>query len=175
VACCDFRDRCPSDTSPEPEYHPADTVCGPFDREVTPVRSDLDFTRWAIPPPAEAAAHHAHHPLSRRTFMGSMAGAAGAALGMGLLPGAALAAKPPNSDPVPTPTTTFGFHFGFLGPGLDPSSITDFNGFVGAADVQGTGLDGHGNTLLFDTDMRFMSGVYRGVDGQVHRGTFGFV
>jgi len=107
--------------------------------------------------------------------MGSMAGAAGAAVGAGLIPGTAPAAKPPNSDPVPTPTTTFGFHFGFLGPGLDPSSITDFNGFVGAADVQGTGVDNSGNTLLFDTDMRFMSGVYVGVDGQVHKGTFGFV
>ena len=136
---------------------------------------DLDSMRWALPPPRDAVSHHVHHVLSRRAFMGSMAGAAGAALGAGLIPGAALAAQPLNSDPVPTPTTTFGFHFGFLGPGLDPSSITDFNGFVGAADVQGNGLDGNGNTLLFDTDMRFMSGVYVGVDGQVHRGTFGFV
>ena len=107
--------------------------------------------------------------------MGSMAGAAGAAIGAGLLPGTALAAKPPNSDPVPTPTTTLGFHFGFFGLGIDPSSITNFNGFVGVADVQGTGVDNGGNTLLFDTDMRFMSGVYAGVDGAVHKGTFGFV
>jgi hypothetical protein len=53
----------------------------------------------------------------------------------------------------------------------EPSSITDFNGFVGATDIQGTGTSG----LLFDLDMRFMKGVYVGMDGRVHRGTFGFV
>jgi hypothetical protein len=62
---------------------------------------------------------------------------------------------------------------------MDPSSITDFNGFIGVADVQGTGTghnpDGTTETLLFDTDMRFMSGVYIGRDGRVHQGTFGFV
>ena len=136
---------------------------------------DLDSMRWDLPPPRDAVSHHVHHRLSRRAFMGSMAGAAGAALGAGLIPGAALAAKPPNSDPVPTPATTLGFHFDFFGPGVDPSSITNFNGFVGVADVQGTGVDNHGKTLLFDTDMRFMSGVYVGVDGHVHKGTFGFV
>jgi hypothetical protein len=71
------------------------------------------------------------------------------------------------------------FSLTFFGPGMDPSSITDFNGFVGVADVQGTGTatktDGTSETLLFDTDMRFMKGVYVGQDGRVHQGTFGFV
>jgi hypothetical protein len=66
-----------------------------------------------------------------------------------------------------------------FGPGMDPSSITDFNGFVGVADVQGTGTahnaDGSTETLLYDTDMRFMTGTYVGKDGQNYKGTFGFV
>jgi hypothetical protein len=115
--------------------------------------------------------------------MGSVAGVAGAAVGAGLLPVNALAGQP-STDLTPKPTTqqvTIGgvtFSLAFFGPGVDPSSITDFNGFVGVADVQGTGTgtgpDGT-ETLLFDTDMRFMSGVYVGVDGAVHKGTFGFI
>jgi len=71
------------------------------------------------------------------------------------------------------------FHFTSFGPGVDSSSITDFKGLVGVADVRGTGTarnpDGSVETLLFDTDMRFMKGVYVGQDGAVHTGTFGFV
>jgi hypothetical protein len=138
--------------------------------------------RWDLPPPRDAVSHHVHHLLSRRAFMGSMAAAAGTAIGAGLLPETVLAAKG-SSAPKPTATVTnvFGvdFHLTFFGPGIDPSSIGDFNGFVGVADVQGTGTahnpDGTTETLLFDTDMRFMSGVYVGVDGAVHKGAFGFV
>ena len=65
------------------------------------------------------------------------------------------------------------------GMGFDGSSITDFNGFVGVAEVQGTGsatnANGTTETLVFDTDMRFMSGVYVGQDNNVHKGAFGFV
>ena len=61
----------------------------------------------------------------------------------------------------------------------EPNEITDFNGFVGVADVQGTGTatnpDGSTESLKFDTDMRFMSGVYVGEDNAVHKGVFGFV
>jgi hypothetical protein len=112
-----------------------------------------------------------------------MAGVAGAAVSTGLFPVEALARKPANADPKPTAqTVTLGgvtFHLSFFGPRVDPSSIGDFNGFVGVADVQGTGTatnpDGSTENLLFDTDMRFMSGVYVGQDGAVHKGTFGFV
>jgi hypothetical protein len=94
-----------------------------------------------------------------------------------------LAASHSNAAPKPTPATTnvngVDFHFTVFGPGVDPSSITDFKGLVGVADVRGTGTaknpDGSVETLLFDTDMRFMRGVYVGQDGAVHRGTFGFV
>jgi hypothetical protein len=131
---------------------------------------------------------HAHHQppgLSRRTFIGTAAGAAGTALvGTGLLaPQAARAAKPVDATPKPTTNTVtlngVTFSLTFFGPGVDPSSITDFNGFVGVAEVQGTGTgtnpDGSTEALLFDTDMRFMKGVYVGQDGAVHKGTFGFV
>ena len=130
------------------------------------------------------AAHHAHHRLSRRAFMGGAAGLTAGAVGTGLLrPAVALGAPKPGSAPKPTATVTslggVDFHFTFFGPGIDPSSITDFNGFVGVADVQGSGTatnpDGKTETLLFDTDMRFMSGVYVGQDGAVHKGAFGFV
>jgi hypothetical protein len=114
--------------------------------------------------------------------MGSMASVAGAAVGVGLLPTTALA-KHSNPAPKPTAKTVsvggVTFHLTFFGPGIDPSSIGDFNGLVGVADVQGTGTgtnpDGSRETLLFDTDMRFMSGTYVGLDGSVHKGAFGFV
>ncbi len=64
--------------------------------------------------------------------------------------------------------------------GNEPSSITNFNGFIGVANVQGTGIatdttTGATSTLLFDVDLRFMQGVYQGVDGSLHSGTFAFV
>ena len=142
-----------------------------------------DLSQWSLPPPSVLGSHHTHRHLSRRAFIGSMAGAAGAAVGAGLIPSTVFAAKSGNLTPKPTikvvPIGGLDFHFTFFGPGIDPSSIWDFNGFVGVADVQGTGTatnpDGSTETLLFDTDMRFMSGVYVGVDGAVHKGTFGFV
>ena len=142
-----------------------------------------DSTQWDLPPPTELVSRHAQHGLSRRGFIGSVAGVTGAAIAGGLLPASVLAAKASNATPKPTSNTLtlngVTFQLTFFGPGIDPSSIGDFNGFVGVADVQGTGTatnpDGSTETLLFDTDMRFMSGVYVGVDGAVHKGTFGFV
>jgi hypothetical protein len=110
--------------------------------------------------------------------MGSMAGVAGATIGAGLLPASVLASTGSSAPKPTTQQVTLGgltFSLAFFGPGLDPSSITDFNGFVGVAEVQGTGKTNTGETLLFDTDMRFMSGVYVGVDGAVHKGAFGFI
>jgi len=143
----------------------------------------LEPTQWPVRAPTELGAHHARHALSRGAFMGSMASAAGVAMGVSLLPTSVLAAKPTSSAPKPTANVTnvFGtdFHVTFFGPSVDPSSIGDFNGFVGVAQVQGTGTatnpDRSTETLLFDTDMRFMSGVYVGQDGAVHKGAFGFV
>jgi hypothetical protein len=142
-----------------------------------------DSRGWPVPFDAMSSSHYARHGFSRRAFIGGTAAATGAALGTGLLsPATALAWQ---SKPAPKPTTAISniggidFHFTFFGPGVDPASITDFKGQVGVAEVQGTGTarnpDGSTETLLFDTDMRFMKGTYVGQDGAVHRGTFGFV
>ncbi len=145
---------------------------------------DIDGPRRPVLSQALPPSHHARHVLSRRAFLGGTAGMSAAVLGAGLLgPTAALASQPQKTAPRPTTTTQslggLDFHVTNFGDGLDPSTITDFKGFVGVADVQGsgTGIDRHGRhrELLFDTDMRFMSGVYVGQDGRVHRGTFGFV
>ena len=103
---------------------------------------------------------------------------------VGLVPGSVLAARRPSNAP-PKPICSLvavnglGFHFTAFGPGIDPSSIGDFSGQVGVADVQGTGTatyaDGSTERLLFDTDMRFMSGSYVGFDGAVHSGAFALV
>jgi hypothetical protein len=142
---------------------------------------------WALAPPG-VTHRHLEHTLSRRAFIGRTAGVAGAALGASLLtPETVLARERRNTAPRPStnaitltgPNGPVTFHFTFFGAGIDPTSITDFKGVVGVADVQGTGTatnpDGSTETLLFDTDMRFMSGVYFGMDGAVHKGAFGFV
>ncbi len=144
----------------------------------------VDSSEWPVPPGALSSSHHAWHGLSRRAFIGGAAAATGASLGSGLLwPAAGLATPLSGRTPRPTPATTtingVSFHFTSFGPGVDPSSITDFKGFVGVADVRGHGTakhpDGRVEKLLFDTDMRFMKGTYVGQDGAVHRGAFGFV
>ena len=101
--------------------------------------------------------------MSRRKFIGAAAGTTGAILGAGLwVPKLALAA---GSDPNPIPGGFLpGFHVFLLGEGNEPSTITDFKGFVGVADVQGTGTaintrTGFHETLHYDTDVRFMQGI----------------
>ena len=59
--------------------------------------------------------------------------------------------------------------------GFEMSSITDFNGVIGASETQGTAQGSDGTTYSFDCDMRFMRGVYVGDDRRVHNGTFGFI
>ena len=128
--------------------------------------------------------------LSRRRFLQAVAGAAGA-LGTGfLLPSPALAA---GRDPKPIPggfdNPTGGpfLHFNLPGPadapptiGNEPSTITDFDGFIGVAHVQGTGTGtntetGDTSPLLFDADMRLMKGIYQAVDGRFREATFGLI
>src|SRR5690242_1829800 len=112
--------------------------------------------------------------VSRRRFLHIAAGTVGA-LGAGLLwPNSAPAA---GRDPKPIPggfaNPTGGpfVHLNIppgptnIAPGDgDPISITDFDGLIGAAQVQGTGTGtntdtGETSTLLFDSDLRFMQGV----------------
>ena len=126
-----------------------------------------------------------HQRLTRRAFLGSTAGATGAVLGAGLLQPAVALAGGPRTDSTPNPSAhkeTIGpatFSLTFPAPGTDVSSITDFKGFMGFSDVRGTGTATYANgsteTLLYDTDMRFMTGTYVAKDGHVYNGTFGFV
>ena len=64
--------------------------------------------------------------------------------------------------------------------GREPSTITDFTGFVAVAHLQGTGTPSGGSgadavSTLYDVDLRIMQGTYRGVDGRFHFGTFALV
>lgn len=124
--------------------------------------------------------------MSRRQFMRTAAaGATGVVLGSGLwLPGIALADNP-APKPIPGGIQPFGpgtqlFHVFPIAPGVELSTITDFHGSIGGAEVQGTGTatdlqTGNTSSLVFDVDMRFMQGVYVGMDGERHRGTFSFI
>jgi len=126
---------------------------------------------------------HAHsHTLSRRRLLQAGA-AAGAAIVAGDLIGAvpALGASSPGTPtPVPANAAFGGLHVYSVGPNSENSAITNFRGIVGAAIVDGTGVahdrrTGRNEKLLFDTDMRFMQGTFRGTDGLQHEGTFAFV
>jgi hypothetical protein len=129
-------------------------------------------------------------PLSRRHFVRSATGAlaAGAALASGVW--TPLLAKEREhehdpANPVPIPIGSFGFHVNapaFLDPvDADPSTITDFRGFTGLAYISGmvsrTDRRTHAKVELpfLSSDMRFMQGAYRGFDGRIRRGTFGFI
>ncbi len=108
-------------------------------------------------------------------------------------PGLSLAKASAQAAPVPIPggTPLLGGAFRVWAPappaaGLDsidaePATITNFNGFVGLAYISGmvtrrSRSTGETVELPFlGSDMRFMTGVYRGEDGRVRRGTFGFI
>ncbi|HTK29305.1 MAG TPA: hypothetical protein VL309_07130 [Vicinamibacterales bacterium] len=130
------------------------------------------------------AARFGPDALSRRGFLRFGAGAlvGGAVVRRGL--SRPLAAAAP-ADPVPIPIGSFGFHVNAPAAGdpddADPVTITDFNGFSGLAYISGLVTRTNNVTKQEDVlpflfaDMRFMSGEYRGADGQIHQGTFGFI
>jgi hypothetical protein len=121
---------------------------------------------------------HAHFweraALSRRQFIGGSA-AAGAALGAGLvMPLTAMADASTSASAKPIPPHLGPFAVWLPGPKGEPSTIDDFNGVVGIANIRGKGTGSDGGDH-FDVDMRFMDGVFVGTDGQIHQGTYGFV
>lgn len=133
-------------------------------------------------------AHFWNRAMTRRQFITTAAGLAGATLSSGLwMPALVHAAKPAGAAPRPIPggIQPFGpgtevFHVFPPGRGNEPSTITDFNGFVGIAEIAGAGTGtntatGETSHIPFDVDMRFMEGEYVGVDGKHHHGTFGFI
>ena len=127
--------------------------------------------------------HFWEREMSRRRFVATSAAATGAALTSGLwLPILAEAGPFNEADPRPIPTGTLlpfaptPFRFFFPGPGHEVSTIGDFTGSVGVADVgQTTGRDAAGNHLFWKADVRFMQGTYVGTEGDTRTGTFAFV
>ncbi len=141
---------------------------------------------------------HRHGALTRREFLKAGAGAAAAAIALGFDGPRAARAASSSADPRPIP-----YGSAFLGPGslfhveapgyplpsppfnvnpatADPSTITDFNGFVGLTYVGGQGthhnlVTGATEEMYWEVDLRFMVGEYVGKDGRHHHGTFGFV
>jgi hypothetical protein len=122
--------------------------------------------------------HAGHRVFSRRTLL--RAGAASTALvaTTGVLSNVSVAR---SGTPTPTPANPAfgGLHIYGVDPSMEPSAITNFRGAVGAAVVDGSGtwkVEGTApETLRFDTDMRFMQGVFLGTDRRRHKGTFAFV
>jgi hypothetical protein len=97
---------------------------------------------------------------------------------------AALARGKPG-DPKPIPG---GFSAAFVPVPSDPfihvlppflpfemSTIGDFEGTIGAADIQGTAHGSDGTAYTFDADMRFMRGVYVDAAGKLQHGSFAFI
>jgi hypothetical protein len=133
---------------------------------------------------AERSYGHAHFreraeaSLSRAQLLRRGAAVAGGVAGLNLL--RATPAFAASSDPNPiapnpgVPPPIAGLRLWLPGRGTEPSTITDFNGFVGLTEIAGTGTGG-GQAWNFDVDMRFMKGVYRGMDGKIHQGAFAFV
>lgn len=72
------------------------------------------------------------------------------------------------------------FHVFLPGHGNEPSTITDFEGFIGLAHLTGSGnktnmRTGSSARLLFDADIRFMKGAYIDVKGRNQEGVFGCI
>jgi hypothetical protein len=129
-----------------------------------------------------AHSHFWERALSRRHFLAAT-GLAGGAIVTSSAWMPALA-KTANAAPRPIPYgTMIGgtlFHFQSPTPNTDESSIYDFKGTVGVAEISGPGAGVHNGAPLasnaeFGSDNRFMKGVYVGTDGKRHHGTFGFI
>ena len=92
-----------------------------------------------------------------------------------------------GTDPIPVPGSSNLAPFSVWAPifvdsiDADPASIANFNGVAAIAYINGmvrrtNTVTGQVDVLPFlDADMRFMQGVYRGLDGKPRQGTFRFV
>jgi TAT (twin-arginine translocation) pathway signal sequence len=138
------------------------------------------------------SAQTASHAFSRRQFIqtgGSLAAAV--AVGSSVLRSRpAYAAAPDDPLPIPGGSPALGGGFHIYGPTPDgsfdpidaePCPVGNVNAAVGLAYIDGTvtRIDmstGKRDELPFiASDMRFVQGVYRGVDGKPRQGTFGFI
>ncbi|HEX7070173.1 MAG TPA: hypothetical protein VF190_05185 [Rhodothermales bacterium] len=127
---------------------------------------------------------HAHfwdRALSRRTLLRAAAAGTAGVLTSGLwMPVLAQGEDGAEPRPIPGGVEVGGqtFHLFLPELGNEPSTITDFKGFVGLAVISGQGLAIGGGAireLVYQVDLRFMKGTYVGVDGQQHQGTFHFI
>ena len=122
--------------------------------------------------------------VSRRELLRSSAAAFGGMSAVGLI-GPGLAVASVNRAPRPIPggfdqqgnLVPKGAAFHSLPPGIgfEMSTITDFNGVVAGSETRGRAHGSDGTTYDFDTDMRFMRGTFRGLDGRIRKGAFGFI
>jgi hypothetical protein len=137
------------------------------------------------PAPRLLVPDRSHQEVSRRAFLRGSAGAAGLLLGSGLLqqlPARAALPGPGQPKPIPGGITVGGttFHVFLPGPGAEPATITDLNGFSGVAVVDGTWAatgtpTGGVSSGVWEADMRFMKGLFVGTDGRRRQGTFAFI
>ena len=142
-------------------------------------------SRWSmLQSAADAVDRIPETRISRRQALRRGALATGALAGVSLLDAApALAWWGSQPRPIPggfdatfTPVPSNPL-FHVLPPtiGFEMSTITDFNGVIGGSETRGTARGSDGTKYSFDTDMRFMRGVYVGLDRRVHHGSFGFI
>lgn len=77
---------------------------------------------------------------------------------------------------LPGPEGTATQHFGFPAEGLDvdPSTMTNFNGFHAMAVVAGSAQGSDGNTYDMEFDVRVMEGKYKAADGVEREAAFAF-
>ena len=124
--------------------------------------------------------------VSRRQFVQRGAVVVGGLAGLDLLGAAPAFAKRKTADPRPIPggftlpdfqlvPNGAAIHVLPPSPPFEMSTITDFEGVIGAAEIQGSATGSDGSSYAFDADMRFMRGEYIGMDGREHEGTFGFI
>jgi hypothetical protein len=138
---------------------------------------------------------HADHLWSRRRFLYTGGALIGATAVAPLLTRAAAVAAPANGIPSPIPgfspvlqsITGLEIPFflpievdpfaGAFDPVSDPSTITDFNGFLGLVEADGVSDAEHnadGTPRRWACDVRFMEGVFVDRSGRTQRGAFGF-
>jgi hypothetical protein len=151
--------------------------------------SDEGLRLLAASPIAQRQGGHAHfweRALTRRQFLATTGLAGGAivtsSIWMPLLAEASGSAGPtpiPYGPGVPDHPELDAFHFQFPGTDFDESSIFDFKGLVGVADIDGPGAGVHSGAPIagatFGSDNRFMKGTYIDTGGERRHGTFAFI
>ena len=138
----------------------------------------------SVPTGGLPVVRHAATSLSRRQFVGRSAAAVGGLGALGLLgPAAAFASASADPRPIPggfdesfniVPHDPF-IHVAPPAVGFEMATITDFNGAIAAAEIQGTARGTDGTDYWFDADMRFMEGTFVDTASRLRRGAFAFV